>query len=1217
MPVRYRLFLLLFVELLTSPIFGQLDSTHWIPPFHARYDRARHYVYLTTPEVVPFQVTITDGTGNTILDGNGNVLGPVTISNAAPQVVYIGNGENPANGLVTLTTTGELNVALNSKGLRLSAPQLFYANFRARASDQAGSLTAKGKSGLGTQFRVGHVFNEIVPIPNWNRRSNFISMMATEDSTIVTLSGYTNGMGLMSGGGDIYPTGAIQVTLMAGQCYVISTYVDITRPVQNKNGLQGVLVEATKPIAVNCGSWLGAPFTDGLQDIGIDQIVPVDRVGTEYITIRGDGPNDLETPIVVATVDGTDVFINGSGIPLGTLNAGQYIRIPSGSYTPQENLYILATKPVYVYQMLGGANYKQTGGMNFVPPLGCSEGGSVNNIMDIDKIGTTTYEGKLLLLAESGKQVFINGTQVPPALFNPVSGKPGFVTAKVPGLSGNIRVDSDGPLQVGIFGRNDNAGWAAYFSGFDVVNRPEIEITISSYCGDSLFLTNLTNADSVIWHRNGLPITLKTDTILTGVLPGAYFAVALREFCDEILWDTSALITIPETLSYEADILPLTCPGTSSGAFVLQKLAGGYPPFQISFDGGTNYVDTFALDSLDTGTYSFLIRDSLGCIYDRSLFIPLEPNVPLIQLQPSDTLTCLRDSVFLSSTGSSAGLDYIYTWSTNDGTLTSDPNSKNVYVTQPGTYILEIRNITNNCLVMDSIEVVADTIPPDALVKTSSILTCRDSVSHLIVTGVNTNPALFAWSFQGQPIPALPTSDTIAVNQAGMYAVEITNLINGCTNQFFLDVVENKIAPGAFLSTPGSLDCANTGLWLAASTGNPLNAQFSWTGPDGSMVNSNDSKIYIDLPGSYTIRVMDSINGCISEASLVIVQDTVKPLIDAGMDKALTCKDTMLALLGTSQGCTQCLPTWHHALGGIYSGETTWAPLVAEPGHYFLTVLNPVNGCQATDSVLIDRLPSIDSFQVDIVSPTCDMPQGAIHLVQLFGGTPPYSYAYNASNPSVNPFDIDPAPGGNYTLIVSDKYGCTARRDLVMDEFFPLDLDLVLDVTITYGEEYQIIATPSVPEDQLASIYWTPDSTLSCYNCLNPIARPSASEVYTVKVIDMNGCEATAEIRIDVQFEAAVYIPNSFNPDGDGVNDGFTAFGDPDKIKLIRKMQIFDRWGNNVFEVTDIPANQTVFGWDGMFRDRKMDPAVFIYVIEVEFVNNTRVIYKGDVHLIR
>ena len=68
---------------------AQLSNKHWLPPLHSRDDTAieNHYLYISTPETVPFQVTVTTGNGTPITGS------PFTISQATPAVVSVGLGQ--------------------------------------------------------------------------------------------------------------------------------------------------------------------------------------------------------------------------------------------------------------------------------------------------------------------------------------------------------------------------------------------------------------------------------------------------------------------------------------------------------------------------------------------------------------------------------------------------------------------------------------------------------------------------------------------------------------------------------------------------------------------------------------------------------------------------------------------------------------------------------------------------------------------------------------------------------------------------------------------------------------------------------------------------------------------------------------------------------------------------------------------------------------------
>jgi gliding motility-associated-like protein len=87
------------------------------------------------------------------------------------------------------------------------------------------------------------------------------------------------------------------------------------------------------------------------------------------------------------------------------------------------------------------------------------------------------------------------------------------------------------------------------------------------------------------------------------------------------------------------------------------------------------------------------------------------------------------------------------------------------------------------------------------------------------------------------------------------------------------------------------------------------------------------------------------------------------------------------------------------------------------------------------------------------------------------------------------------------------------------------------------------------------------------------------------------------------------------DPDGD--NAAFTLFAQDVSVAIIHKLQIFDRWGNNVFENRDFRPNDLRSGWDGTFRGEPVNPAVFVWYAEVELVDGRNILLKGDVTVVR
>ena len=130
--------------LFSTLCYSQLSNKHWIPPLHCRdaSSVADHYLYISTQEVNPFEITITDGAGNLI------GTNPYTISASTPLTVDLGFGQN------TKMFVGQenVNIVLNNRGVIIEGTKDFYASFRVRSQNHAEMLVSKGRPGNWYKF---------------------------------------------------------------------------------------------------------------------------------------------------------------------------------------------------------------------------------------------------------------------------------------------------------------------------------------------------------------------------------------------------------------------------------------------------------------------------------------------------------------------------------------------------------------------------------------------------------------------------------------------------------------------------------------------------------------------------------------------------------------------------------------------------------------------------------------------------------------------------------------------------------------------------------------------------------------------------------------------------------------------------------------------------------------------------------------------------------
>lgn len=285
-------------------------------------------------------------------------------------------------------------------------------------------------------------------------------------------------------------------------------------------------------------------------------------------------------------------------------------------------------------------------------------------------------------------------------------------------------------------------------------------------------------------------------------------------------------------------------------------------------------------------------------------------------------------------------------------------------------------------------------------------------------------------------------------------------------------------------------------------------------------------------------------------------------------------------------------------------------------GSYTVTLTNQI-GCTWTQSFDIEAPPEL-GITFDAVSPVCFGDEtGSISLNSISGGAGPYNLLLN--NVAYGPIDTLPRTitnlgSGDYTIGIEDANGCISDVTAVVQAPLELMVNLGPDTLISFGDSLLISAIHNSP--QVDTFIWSPLDYLSTPDQLQTWARPLSSLRYSLYLRDELGCEASDEILIQVQKDRRVYIPNVINPESSTFNDVITVWGGAEVAK-VRYMRIFDRWGELLFENKNFLPSDPQFGWNGRYKGEFVDPAVFVYVIEVEYIDGETQVFKGDVTVVR
>ncbi len=140
--------------------------------------------------------------------------------------------------------------------------------------------------------------------------------------------------------------------------------------------------------------------------------------------------------------------------------------------------------------------------------------------------------------------------------------------------------------------------------------------------------------------------------------------------------------------------------------------------------------------------------------------------------------------------------------------------------------------------------------------------------------------------------------------------------------------------------------------------------------------------------------------------------------------------------------------------------------------------------------------------------------------------------------------------------------------------------------------------------------YWSPSSSLNNDSIQNPIATPLTTTVYTVIVKDSNGCILMDTVTVDVKVTCGIFVPNVFSP-SDPSNRNNILYVRSECLVSV-DFEVFDRWGNKVFETLDINK-----GWDGNYRGEAMNPDTFVYSVTGKTADGKTLSQTGNVTLVR
>ena len=1011
--------LILLFALMTSSLsaYSQLDTIHYLPPLFARVYISQHYISVST--LSNTNVTVD------IRRGDGTLIQNTTITATTPALVLLGVGTT-SQGIVNEAGLNSINT---NDGIIVKSSQPTFVNIRHVQTVQGLCLSSKGRFAFGTNFRSGHIYNNAI---GPSVKAHQISVMATKDNTVVNFLDFSTNVKFKNTPAIGNTSNPITVTLDKGESYVIAAYADEPGATGNLNDVNGTQITANKAIVVNSGSWLGGGTTNG-RDIGIDQIAPIEVLGTEYVFAKGTGPAANERPCVVAEYNNTQIFVNGGIVPLATINSGDYYYILDTAFAANGNIYVRTSEPSYIYQSLSGTD-RASNGLSFIPPIRC-DGSKKVIIPHVNLVGIASIS----ITARTGASVYVNGSVTPITGALPVTGNASWVTYGVPGGTGIFSVSSDSVINVALLTLHSARGSAGYFSGFASLQEtsrgdsadfilcqnsasshvkiniagPYSSITptfIDPSLGGSL-IVNSTVGDSISYTYTNLSPLALVDTVELEICK---ISSCSGTIVDTICTIATLVFTKFATLNPGVGDSIIVCQDTSS-IDLLSVLSGSPQANGIWIDNdlsGLLFNGSFQTNIANPGVYhyTYLVNGPLTCFDSSEVIINVLPY--------TSAYCCPIDPSFLiqnincngASTGFIQILDTTATQFSVDGGATYQ-NSGTFSNLAAGTYPVRAE-FGPNCI-FDTIIILTQPNPLSAIIQSDSTLcnsTCNGEIS-IAATG-GTGPYNFL--INGLLPQTSPLYTGLCV---GTYAVTI-NDVNNCTINQNVIVSEPPILT-LVLDTVTFAACSSaTGSILISAQGGIPSYMYSIdSGPFQS-----DSLFSSLVAGTYNITVSDS-NNCTDQMS-VIVNTALGPTgyLDSLVNVTCFSDSSGLAIIGANGGTG---PYQYSLSMGPLQNSNVFDSLIA--GNYTVNITDD-NGCDGlVNFVVTEPTPLLMTYTSEnaLCFNSCD---GLVQL-DVTGSNPPYVYSLNSAVYSPTPFNqfdtiLNICSGSNLILNVKDSSEC-------------------------------------------------------------------------------------------------------------------------------------------------------------------------------------------------
>ncbi|WP_170234113.1 PKD domain-containing protein [Segetibacter aerophilus] len=664
----------------------------------------------------------------------------------------------------------------------------------------------------------------------------------------------------------------------------------------------------------------------------------------------------------------------------------------------------------------------------------------------------------------------------------------------------------------------------------------------------------------------------------------------------------------------------------AKAAFAMSDSNISCPPAQINFSDNSTYATSLKWD-FDDGNFSDISNPSHYFLAARDYNIKLtayghgacaDSLVRTVTVKgPSGTIAydpiikCLP--ALINFTGTAANNDNTYTWDFGDGTAvtTSEPAISHEY-TSIGKYLPKLLLIDTKLKCTVSIFGSDSIIVPEIIsyMKAPKNLFCDSATLRFFDSSVVRFDQIsnYQWSF-GDGTTSDEVSPFHNYTAPGIYPVRLTvTTTAGCTDSSTSSFVKIVKSPELEVTGPIAV-CINQPAQYSATVKDTSAVRWNWNfGNGASSINPSPPAQVYTTAGSFSINTsVTNTSGC-TTSKITPQKVNALPNVSAGVDSAI-CLGATITL--NASGADNYLWTSNTTLS-CSTCSTPVATPVNPVVYYSVTGTDAATSCQKTDSV---QIKVVQPFKITTTVTDTLCIGESVKLFVTGADTYNWTPAADLNDPTSSTPVATPRSTTTYTVTGHDYLNCFTDVATIPITVYPIPVFNIIEdnITIAIGNSAPIKTKSSA---DVINWQWFPTTGLSCSNCAETVTTPTNTIVYKAIATNEGGCKAEDRITINVFCNNGnLFVPNTFSPNNDGSNDIFYPRGKG--IAGVKSLQIFNRWGSQVFQKTDFAINDPSSGWDGTFNGKPQEPNVFVYQIEVICETGQVFSFKGDVTLIR